>query len=194
MVFGPRYAQPRPEPCVEAPGAQTVWPMSRHFIHFLAHEVFKVLYLNIPNTHRGKLITTAKKLSKKLPKRYQNKSQNGAKKHVWTLFWHRWPRLAFQGRFLKPNGYPLEVIFGTIWATLGYLFLCYFQAPPKVTFWLQKGTEIDSFWESFSEHFPARPKVDFWTPLHRKHSFFCSWGTLKRAKNRCKNKVSQQVP
>ena len=73
MVFGPRYARPRPQPCVEVPEAQTVWPMSRHFIHFLAHEVFKVLYLNIPKTHRGKLITTAKKLSKKLPKRYQNK-------------------------------------------------------------------------------------------------------------------------
>ena len=134
------------------------------------------------------------KVTKKVPKQVPKWSQNGAKKHLWTLFWHRWPRLAFQGRFLKPNGYPLGVMFGTIWATLGYLFLCYFRAPPKVIFWLQKGTEIDSFWESFSEHFPIRPNGNFWTPLYRKHSFFCSRGTLKRAKNRRKNKVPQQVP
>ena len=51
-----------------SPEAQTIWPMSRHCIHFLAHEVFKVFYLNIPKTHRGKRITTAKKLSRKLPK------------------------------------------------------------------------------------------------------------------------------
>ena len=101
---------------------------------------------------------------------------------------HRSPVCTLFGRFWVPFGSHFWHRFRHFWGTC----FCVFWQPKKYDF--PEGTEMEPFWRSFLAHFPNRPKVDFWRPLHRKHSFFPPSGSPKWVKKRCQNGVPKKVP
>ena len=116
-------------------------------------------------------------------------------KNQWNFneFWikKRWKNDQKNNEFL----YSISILFfDAFFVTFGSCFSSCFPRPGKSWKQLSKGAGFDFFFTTFVYPFAERAKVNFWTPLHGKHSFFCSRGTLKRAKNRCKNKVPQQIP